>query len=57
MAWGGRTFGVNGIDGQMIARIKLSGESPKAAQKWATQQLHKTVAAWKAEHPGWKPAV
>jgi ABC-type glycerol-3-phosphate transport system substrate-binding protein len=55
--WGGRTFGVNGIDGQMIARIKLSGESPKAAQKWATQQLQKTVAAWKAEHPGWKPPV
>jgi multiple sugar transport system substrate-binding protein len=55
--WGGRTFGVNGVDGQMIARIKLSGESPKAAQKWATQQLQKTVAAWKAEHPHWRPPV
>lgn len=55
--WGGRTFGVEGIDGLMIARIKLNGESPKSAQKWATQQLQKTVKEWKAQHPSWKPSM
>ena len=53
--WGGRTFGVEGIDGLMIARIKLNGDSPKAGQQWATQQLRKAVSEWKSQHPGWKP--
>ncbi len=54
--WGGRTFGVEGIDGLMIARIKLNGDSPKAGQQWATQQLQKAVSEWKSQHPGWKPS-
>lgn len=53
--WAGRTFGVTGIDGQMIARIALNGDSPKAAQQWAVQQLQSTVKEWKSQHPTWRP--
>jgi len=53
--WAGRTFGVSGIDGEMIGRIALNGESPKAAQQWAVQQLRQIVKDWKSQHPSWRP--
>jgi ABC-type glycerol-3-phosphate transport system substrate-binding protein len=43
------------IEGQMIERVVVGGESPEEAWEWAYTEMQRLADEWKAENPDWKP--
>lgn len=55
--WGSAIFGTRGVISTMLQAIALGKSTPEAAWRHAVDEMETVVAAWKAEHPEWRPPV